>query len=141
MHNGENATISGVCLERLPQISQAIHFKVNLNKIQFKHLKEQRKGFQNNYLRYRYRLYDCDKIFALLSRKDIWTINRTFYLWIKIYKHRLYKRDSWRTTSCIYRNTETLLWFSAITENISIATIQPIQNGISSKPRHLPSEH
>ena len=71
LHNGENATISGVCLERLPQISQAIHFKVNLNKIQFKHLKEQRKGFQNNYLRYRYRLYDCDKIFALLSRKDI----------------------------------------------------------------------
>ena len=47
-------------------------------------------------------------------------------------------RDSWKTTSCI---EQTLLWFSGATENISIATIQPIQNGISSKPRHLSSEH
>ena len=36
---------------------------------------------------------------------------------------------------------ETLSWFSATTENISIPTIQPIQNGISSKPRHFPSDH
>ena len=56
-------------------------------------------------------------------------------------KHRWYKRDSWRTTSCICRNRETLLWFSATTENISIATIQPMQNGISSKSRHFTSKH
>ena len=37
--------------------------------------------------------------------------------------------------------TEREKRFCGSPENISIATIQPTQNGISSKLRHLPSEH
>ena len=81
-HNAENATMLGVCLEKITATvpSYPLQGVVEQDLIQaFKETKK-RTSKQLPICRRRYRLYDWYKIFALLSRKDIQNTNRTYYL-------------------------------------------------------------
>ena len=144
--NGENATMSGVCLEKKTAAFPSYPFQDEVEQDLIQAFKETKKRISKQLLKLeklvggdtdlmigiRYLRYYSEKIFEY--QQDLLFMNQNL-------KHRWYKRDSWRTTSCIYRNRETLLWFIATTENISIATIQSMQNGISSKSRYFTSEH
>ena len=150
LHNRQNATMSGVCLEEITAtfsshplqrvveqdlIKAIIEIKERISKQLSKLLKFV--GRDTDFMiGIRYLRYYSQKIFEQATG-------------LTIYESKFKNIDG---TSRIVGDHNTYLQRKAfmvqctskvhiMLQNISIATIQPIQNGISSKLRHLPYEH
>ena len=144
LHNGENATMSGLSLEKITTTfpSYPLQGEVEQDFIQaFKKTKKRISkklpklpkfvgGDTDFMIGIRYLSYYPEKIFKLP-------------IGLTIYESKFKNIDGTRgiVGGPYHVFTEIEKHFYGSPENISIPTIQPIQNGISNKPRHLPSEN